>query len=179
MPNEIPLIVSIFAAIISGLSLVISFYSVRRDRAQVHARSEVFYDKTRTLEPEPRMRVRIINAGRRPIIITQFVIISDQGNWFTSLRVLEGSELQEAIIEGRPLIEKFVAQNTSIRLSEGEVFEIIIHHDDDRILYDFFEDDQREAQDLQVEDVLGRRYRVKDAKKSFSKLKAYKSPAHT
>lgn len=179
MPNEISLIVSIFAAVISGLSLAISFHNVRRDRAQVYARSEIFYDSTRSLEPEPSMRVRIINAGRRPITITQFIIISDQGNWFTPLRTLGGKELQEATTEGRPLIERFVSQNTSIRLSEGEIFEMIIHHDDDRILYDFFEEDQREAQDLQIEDVLGRKYKVKNAKKSFSKLKAYKPPSNT
>ncbi|MBA4681508.1 MAG: hypothetical protein H2075_01860 [Pseudomonas sp.] len=177
MPNEISLILSIFAAVVSGLSLAISFYNVRRDRAQVLARSEIFYDGSRSLEPGPGMKVRIINSGRRPIIITQFVIISEQGNWFAPLRGLGGRELQEAIAEGRPLIEKLIAQNTSIRLSEGDIFEMVIHHDDDRILYSFFEDDQREAKDLQIEDVLGRRYRVQDAKKNLSKLKAYEPPA--
>ena len=172
MPDGIALIFSIFAAVVSGLSLVISFYNVRRDRAQVLARSDIIYDGSHSLDPSPSMRVRIINSGRRPIIITQFVIISEQGNWFAPLRGLGGRELLEAIAEGRPLIEKLAAQNTSIRLSEVDIFEMLIHHDDDRILYNFFEDDQREAQDLQIEDVLGRRYKIQDAKKNLSKLKS-------
>ncbi|WP_313054317.1 hypothetical protein [Pseudomonas lopnurensis] len=173
MPDEISLILSIFAAIVSGLSLAISFYNVRRDRAQVLARSEIFYDESRGLEPGPSMRVRIVNSGRRPIIMTQFVIVSEQGNWFSPLRGLGSRELQEIITEGRPLMEIFVAQNTSIRMSEGDIFEMVIHHDDNRILYNFFEDEEREARDLQIEDVLGRRYRIQDAKKNIAKLKAY------
>ncbi|HCL3901240.1 TPA: hypothetical protein N2B49_006515, partial [Pseudomonas aeruginosa] len=91
----------------------------------------------------------------------------------TPLRELGAHELQEVVTEARPLIEKFVAQNTSIRLSEGDIFELIIHHDDDRILYSFFEDSQREAKDIQIEDVLGRRYWIKDAKKNISNLKSF------
>ncbi|EIU1411949.1 hypothetical protein FA362_25950 [Pseudomonas aeruginosa] len=173
MLNEISLIVSFSAAIISGLSLAVSIYSTHQDRARIHTRSEIFYDATRGLEPAPSMRVIIVNAGRRPIIMTRFVIISEQGNWFTPLRELGAHELQEVVTEARLLIEKFVAQNTSIRLSEGDIFELIIHHDDDRILYSFFEDSQREAKDIQIEDVLGRRYWIKDAKKNISNLKSF------
>ncbi|WP_162982299.1 hypothetical protein [Pseudomonas aeruginosa] len=108
-----------------------------------------------------------------PIIMTRFVIISEQGNWFTPLRGPGVHELQEVVTEGRSLTEKLVAQNTSIRLSEGDIFELNIHHDDDRILYSFFEDSQREAKDIQIEDVLGRRYWIKDAKKNISKLKVF------
>jgi hypothetical protein len=91
------------------------------------------------------MRITIVNAGRRPLVVRLLVAIPEDGNWF-------GDYLGD--------------YKTGLRLGEHEHHEIIWRRQD--VLGGPVHD--RIAVDLEVEDSLGRRYPVRDAKKNLQSL---------
>ncbi|MFO7593774.1 MAG: hypothetical protein R6X15_07005 [Pseudomonadota bacterium] len=169
---------SITATILSIGSFGFTVYNILRDRGRILATSEIFYDNSRALNPGPSVLIRVVNSGRRPIVLTKLVRVCSQGEWasFLSTPSLDTDENGYAV--RMPASSQFVAQNTAVRLPESGVYEQVIHHDDYSELHGLFEDDVRTAKDLYFEDVLGRRYRIKDAEKNLSHLYSYEEPKH-
>lgn len=69
-----------------------------------------------------------------------------------------------------PSMEDFRAQHTCLALKEGEVYEHIIEHEDNDELFSFIDDEMYYAEKLYVEDVLKRRYFVKESDTNIKKL---------
>jgi hypothetical protein len=133
---------SIAALVISVASVSFSIYFGVRDRSRLKAKSQ-FY--TAWEQSEARMVVRAVNRGRRPIILTMLGGYYEDGSW-------QGTHLGEHPV--------------GLRLAENERFEETIgseHH----ILYNIHES---RITDLWFEDTLGRRYKVKGAKKHLKLL---------
>ncbi|HVZ44599.1 MAG TPA: hypothetical protein VHA82_12385 [Ramlibacter sp.] len=134
--------IAVIALLVSALAFGLSFYVAFRDRAKIVARSK-FWPAS---EYGPAgMRISITNAGRRPIVLRMIVTVGEAGNW-------SGTYLGD--------------YKTGLRLGEHELHEetwgksdLVIGPEHDEI-----------AVDAQVEDSLGRRYPVKDAKKNMLTL---------
>lgn len=136
-------IISAFAFAISVTSLGLSAYVALRDRGRVRAKS-TFYAAT---EGRPAsMRVEAVNIGRRPVILTLFGGYYENGCW-------------SAVHIGD--------YKRGVRLEENERFRENIdglHH----ML--FYPETGAAVTDLWFEDTLGRRYRVRGAKKNLKRF---------
>lgn len=170
---DVSLWLSIVASILSAGSFGFTAYSILRDRGRVLAVSEIFQDNSRSLKPGPSMLIRVVNSGRRPVSLARLVRKCSQGEWSSFLTTPPLKTDDKGVLIEVPRTEEFVAQNTAVRLLEGDVFELIIHHDDFSELYGFFDEEIRTATDLYFEDVLGRRYRVRKAAKNLKILYSY------
>lgn len=170
MSFDTGILIALLALLVSCVSMGVSLYNVVRDRAWIKAHSSIFHDYSRGTEPGPSLRIRVVNAGRRPVMLTYLVRSGRQGEWSESLCPVRLHEIGEDDLAG--LIEKSkLTQYFALRLAEGEVFEKIVHRDDYNYeLCDFIEDELREAEKLYVEDVQGRRYFVKGSRKNIARL---------
>jgi hypothetical protein len=162
--------ISCTALIISIISLTFTIYNILRDRGKVTAWAEIFYDSSKDPDkPPPALRVRVVNSGRRPIVILHIVKEAKTGTWFSSivdpvLPIDENGNLLRP-----PKVKDFVAQNSCLTLREGEVFEIIINYDEHLgELVNFDGENVHFTKKLYIEDVLKNRYYVK---KSFENIK--------
>jgi hypothetical protein len=129
------------AIVISVGSLLVSGFNYFRDRAVLKATS-------RFIEPpedNPYVYVRIVNKGRRPII----------------LRMWGGTDGKEW--SGR----FFDKAKEGLRLAEHEMHDFTIDRDG---LYNPTPDADIVYSDLWVEDTLGRRHKIKGAKANVAKL---------
>jgi hypothetical protein len=138
---EISLYLSIFAILISCISLVWTIYVGYRDRGNIKATSKISYNGPNS--KYFHLQVKAVNCGRRPVILSMFGKDYSDGAW-------GGSYIEEK--EGR--------------LAENEKYEITIRAGDS----DTMSPDGEEAVDFWFEDTLGRRYKVKNAKENLKKL---------
>jgi hypothetical protein len=137
-------VISIVALLISVTSLVFSFYFNFRDRANLKTSSQFF--AASEFGPS-RVEFTIVNAGRRPIILRMWGGTDEKGEWV-----------------GRP----FGNDNKwELQLGEHERFD---HHIEQQDLYFGADDDLIMMVNLWVEDTLGRRQQIKDAKKNIASL---------
>ena len=136
-------IISIFALLISGVSLGFSIYFNFRDRANIKTTSD-FYPAS---ESGPAsVHFTVVNAGRRPIILRMRGGVDKNGGW----------------------IGTFLGKDQSgLRLGEHERLD---HTMGKQSLFEQTPDDLMTLADLWVEDTLGRRYPIKDAKKNLALL---------
>lgn len=168
---QIPIIISIAALIFSATSLAFSIYNILRDRGKLRVWSELYYDRSKDPEnPPPSLKIIMVNAGRRPIVLTSFVKLSPSMTWYSPLNYPSLPTNEKGYLNRLPTMEDFAAQNTCLVLKEGEVFEYIIEHGDDFELFTLIDDDIHYANKLYVQDVLKRRYYVKKSHESIEKL---------
>ncbi len=132
---------SVCAILISIISLAWTIHVGLRDRGKLKTCSQLYRKPDST--DFAYMKVKAVNQGRRPIILT--MIGSD----------FPGDSWSATYFEGGP-----------IRLGENESFEKTVEAGDNRT----WSDEGEKAIDLWFEDTLGRRYRVKSAKKNLRKL---------
>ena len=136
-------VVSIIALLVSLASLSATLYFNLRDRARVVAKSEFYEGYSGDV---PSMSVSIVNAGRRPIVLRMWAGTDGKENWAgTMLNSKEGGQ----------------------RLAEHERYDLHLTRED---LVAFTPDDNFVFSDLWVEDTLGRRYAVAQAKDNIRKL---------
>jgi len=138
---EISFYLSIFAILISCISLVWTIYVGYRDRGNIKATSKISYSG-----PDSKyfhLQVKAVNYGRRAVILSMFGVDYSDGSW-------GGSYIEEK--EGR--------------LAENEKYEITIRAGDSNTM----SPDGEIAVDFWFEDTLGRRYKVKNAKENLKKL---------
>jgi len=135
---------SVGAVLISFISLAWSIHVGNRDRAKLKATS-IFYEPESPEEGAPYLEIKVMNYGRRPIILTGIGSEYPSGGWeWTS----------------------FLNKKT-VRLGENDKFEQVIEAGDSYTVEPF---DGEKAIDLWFEDTLGRRYRIKNVKKDLKKL---------
>jgi hypothetical protein len=141
MPS--PETISTAALAISVTSLALSTYIALRDRGRLRTKS-TFYAAHE--DRPPSIRVEAVNVGRRPVILTLFGGYYERGHW-------SGTYIGD--------------HKAGVRLGEKERFSENIdnlHH----MLFDH--DTGTPVSDLWFEDTLGRRYRVKNAKKHLAQF---------
>jgi len=137
------------AILISITSLIWSIHIGKRDRAELKATS-TFYDSGSREHGGPFLKVKAVNHGRRPIILTALCSKSSSGDaWCTYL-------------------------DQPVRLGEKDEHGFKVEAYDTCTISPR---DGKEAVDLWFEDTLGRHYRIKNAKQHLKKLKELLSRA--
>ena len=130
---------------ISFVSLAWAIHIGRRDRGKLKTSSRLrrFGLGPEDEEYEEYLEVKAVNCGRRPIILTMLGADFPNGGWI-------GGHIKDGML----------------RLAENEAFTKDIRPGDP----DTMPFEGEEVIDLWFEDTLGRRYKVKDAKKNLKKL---------
>lgn len=133
--------ISVIALLVSVASVCFSVYFNFRDRAHLKTKS-VYYD-----DPDeygsPVIKFDVVNAGRRPIVLRMWGGTEEGDKWTGTMLGTDGAGL---------------------RLAEHEVFEKRLHAAD---LEELTPDSEVSFRDLWVEDSLGRRHSIKDAKGTY------------
>lgn len=136
-------IISVVALVVSIASVAFSFYFNYRDRARPKATSKFYPGHDYGL---PHISVTIVNAGRRPFILRMWGGSDEKGEWV-------GTFLGEG--------------KSGLRLGEHERHDLSLEKND--LLADT-PDGGILFHDLWVEDSLGRRHPIKDAKANVKLL---------
>jgi hypothetical protein len=134
---------------VSVTSLSFSAYFGLRDRGRVRAESTIYPATEYTY---PRISIAVVNNGRRPIVLRMLVGTSDKG---TSVGKYLGK------------------RNSGLRLAEHERVEVNLEAED--AIGMTAEEGSIVFTDLWVEDSLGRRYRVKNAREHLGVLLSSRS----
>lgn len=145
---EISLYLSISAIIIACISLFWSIYLGYRDRGNIKATSKIYYIELASYSEKPskkipNLKIKAVNCGRRPVILSMLGNDYSDGSW------------------GGSYIEKEVGH-----LAENEKYEKTFNAGDS----DMMSPEGEIAVDFWFEDTLGRRYKVKNAKENLKKL---------
>jgi hypothetical protein len=135
------LAISLTALIVSLGSLGWAIHIGQRDAAKLKAESELHYDTDGSIF----IRVRVVNAGRRPIMLTY---------------------LSAFLVDGNHVGEYF--KEEPIRLDEHEMIEKDLYPNS-IILEDI--KSKNFPVNLFVEDTIGRRHKVKESRKYLSELR--------
>jgi len=143
--------ISISALVISIISLVISWYFGFRDKAHIKTFAK-FYPYNPNYD-QARIFIKIVNCGRRPIIITMF-----------------GGDLIGKDLKGRHWSATYLGEEgKGIRLEEHEKYETTIYIHD---IYNFDpEGNESECKNFWFENTLGHRFKVVNSEKLIKKLK--------
>lgn len=157
-----------FAFALSLVSITLSIASFTRDRAKLIARSEVRWSAE---GPDgdfthPTMIVRLVNLGRRPIVLVDFEAKSNTRSWTWRISDSDGFE-QKADL---PLEHRHLAQHAAVRLAEGEVAEVIFQRSDATAFIWHHEEPVEYATRLFVVGCSGHRYQVKGSDKTLKTL---------
>lgn len=158
-----------FAAFaLSLVSITLSIASFARDRAKLIARTEVRWSAE---GPDgefthPTMIVRLVNLGRRPIVLVDFEAKSNTRSWTWRISGSGGFE-QEA---GLSHEHRHLAQHAAIRLAEGDVAEVIFARSDATSFIWHHEEPVEYATRLFVVGCSGHRYEVKGSGKALKTL---------
>ena len=121
----------------------------------------------------PVMYIRVVNKGRRAISILNLVKTARPHRWWEPLKQVEvpmGSDLREYMEE---IHRKSVSHFAAIRLAEDESFEVVFKPKEfpDHFIFTH-EDVVAIATRLFVEDVGGKCYSVRNARKHLKELAA-------
>ena len=172
---DLSILISLLAFFVSVSSLSISALSFFRDRNRLVTWSSVQWSKEGPFDApkdKPVLHILILNAGRRPISITNLVKRSGRSVWSRSVkRDIDGSnpsdDLHTYIDELR---RNAVAHISSIRLNEGEIYEMVFQTSDSPEFFATHTEQPLEARTLYIEDVQGKRYQVRDSGKNLKIL---------
>ena len=137
-------VIASLALVVSVLSAGVTFYFHFRDRPDLILKSTF----TSGYDPgTERIVISIVNAGRRPAILRMWAGEDAAGHWV-------GSYLGEG--------------KAGLRLGENEHFDFSLPKHE---LWASTPDAEIEFLDIWVEDSLGKRHRVKDAKANIAKFR--------
>jgi hypothetical protein len=146
------------ALIVSTAALWLSALNYQRDRAVLKATSH-FYQSWQGFDAS--MGIKIVNAGRRPIIISTWVGAETKRSRFGRRRTLQ-------------TYGSYFDSKEGVTLKEGEAFPLTIEADElvampgdgEIIIFD----------DIWILDTLGRRHQIKNVRENVAKLWKWKSP---
>ena len=173
-------VLPILAAVLSVASLVISLLNYLRDRPRVKAWAEIgWHRRGPTPESEmPCMRIRIANLGRRPILLLNLRMKNANGHWSRTLKAPMTSSAEPLPVDDafRLLDQHVLAQNSAVKLAEGDVLDLPFWPDDATDFVDIHSDEPKAAIALYIEDGAGRCHRVKRDTRSLTTLFAARSP---
>jgi hypothetical protein len=159
----------LLAIVLSVASFVLSVLNYLRDRPSVKVWSQIEYH-ARGSTPDaqtPALRIRVANLGRRPAVLLN--LVSRSGGMCWSQRLTNpntGKASPLSVEETVRLIDKHsLAQNSAVRLLEGDVLDLVFWPDDCTDFMHWETEPARTAEKLFIEDCTGKRHRVKgDAK---------------
>ena len=175
-----PLLISIIAVSISAISAAFTIFNIYRDRARVISWSEVVYDMSQDPDdPPPVLYIKIVNTGRRPIILTSVKKVAKNSTWGTPLRYPDYKQLDitvsDAIKDPETRRSVFSIKNTSVVLKESEYFEVSYGIDDfQHEVRNIFNDEFHEADNMYIENIVGSKIKIKDIKKNIQAMYEYK-----
>ena len=142
LTEKVSITIATLALIVSIAGASVSAYFGFRDRGRIKTESKVYPD-------DPRLHVSIANAGRRPIILRMLVGMSSTGdsdNWI-------GTYLGD--------------EKKGLRLAENERYDTILERED---IWCLLPEEEFPFRNLFVEDSLGNRYEIKDARTNLQRL---------
>jgi hypothetical protein len=159
--TNLPVTISIIAILLSSISLILSGYSIFRDRSKIKSWSYLFYDYV----DKPSLRMIFVNKGRRPIYLKHISYKFNSGTTQSpfnnpGVSTNENNEL----IDIKPML----AHKSCIRLTEGETYEEIIKFDSWYRIINTQGDHVEYANSIWVEDVEGKKYKIKNAIKMYN-----------
>lgn len=152
---------SVIAAVISVTGALVTWYAIFRDRGCIKASSSISLG-----EPDDSLYliIEIVNSGRRPVFIKYLVKCHKRAKFWCTIASIKAEGLT---------IEDIVRQQYDlpiVKLCEGEYHRIVVDREDMSTLYinplNVF------ANSLHLEDVLGKRYKIKGIKKNIRKFVA-------
>ncbi len=173
---DIATTLSIVAVVISAISAGITAVSYIRDKPKIIAWSEVVYDNSKDPEnPPPLFYLKIVNAGRRPIVLTEIEKKGPNGCWRNQLAEPQLDKPINKALRENKIQDIFSTKNTSKVLREADFFEVSYDINEFRFeIYSFNNDQLIEANNLFVLDIFGKRYPVKYAKVNIVKMLTHK-----
>ena len=145
----LPIIISITAALVSLTSLGFSIYFGLRDRAKLRTSCTLYHPNPDLPWPYPSLSVRVVNAGRRTIVLRNL------GGFYGDGR--------------RSSSESLDHEKGGRRLGEHESFERTIRYeaDDYTILY-LSSEEPEYLRELWVEDTLGQRTTIRNSREAIA-----------
>lgn len=168
-------IVPIVALVLSVVGLAISILNYHRDRPKIRAWADIIWHaQGKTPDSRtPMLRVRIVNKGRRPIVLLNLVLKADGGTWGLQLKPPEFPNQEHSVSEALSILDRHaLAQNSGVRLLEGDVMDIHYWPKDQFKFMHIDSDFAVEAERMYVEDFAGTRYRVRNDRKHLETLLA-------
>ncbi len=165
---EVPVAISLLAFAVSVASLTISFFAYLRDRSKLRVWSTIGWQFNNPELRTPVMHIRIANIGRRPILVLNLVKCAGTSKWWRSIQQpeLDGTVIN-TIEQSQEIRKKWLAHRVAVKLGEGEILELSFHPEDGDEFIGTHEDSPIQATRLEIEDVSGRRYPVKDSEKNI------------
>lgn len=136
--------ISIAALVVSTFSLIFTVYFNLRDRPRLKVTSRYFPG---VFYGDEYVLITALNVGRRPVFLKSFGGEDNAGLW---------------------IARHLHTDCSGLRLGENERYEIRLKRDD---LIECGPDDDIEFYDIWIEDSLGKRHRVKNAKTNIAKLR--------
>ena len=155
-----PITISIVALMVSSISLCISAFSVFRDRANVFAYAEVFYDYVDV----PSFRLIIVNKGRRTIFLKHLCLVYSDGTSRIPFKQPKVLTDKNDIFQG---VEPMLAHKSSIKLSESETYEWLVPNEEWLQLVHLGNSDVQLPNDMFFEDAKGKKIKVKSWEEKF------------
>lgn len=154
----------VLALILSVMGLTISLLNYLRDQARPRAWCEVVYHHKgpRPDSVIPSMRIRIANLGRRPAVLLMLELRGNRRTWYRPLKDPDlpstSNDNFHKVIEA--LEEHALAQNSALRLLEGDVVDLMFWPDDCPDFILTVDGSCATADKIYVQDCRGRRSRV-------------------
>jgi hypothetical protein len=161
--------------VIALIALVLSVLNYYKDRSNIQAWAGIIWHQRGSdlVSETPRLRLRIVNLGRRPANLTHLVMKNSAGQWMKPLtdpssESMTPLEFDEAI---RVLERHSLIQNSALKLSEGDAQDVNFWPEDaQHVFMDWHHDSVSTATSLYVEDVSGKKYRVKNDVKCLKEI---------
>lgn len=164
------------ALVLSVAGLGLSILNYLRDRSKIEVWSDVLYHRKGDTPDSltPMLRIRVANLGRRPAVILNLVKESGTQRWSQPLKEPNFPEDKSLnIAEVTKLLENHsLAQNSAIRLMEGDVVDFCFWPEDcPRFIATHVDDEEMpHADKLFVEDCAGDLHKVRDSDKNLKTL---------
>lgn len=166
-------LIALAALLLSTIGLTVSLFTYFRDRPRVRAWAEVIWHHRGEHQDDlvPMLRVRIVNLGRRPIALLNLALWGQGQRWSHFLKEPELPDQQLPHREITRFFDRYaLAQNSAIRLPEGDILDLTFWPDDCPTFIFTHHDPMAEAERIYVEDCAGTRYRVKNDTDGLRKL---------
>lgn len=182
---KLEIIISIIAIVISLFSLFINFYKIHRDKSKLKVWAKIFYaeDFYSNLDDRkyyPVMQIFIVNAGLRPIIITDIgMMFKDKSVRYKHIKENDEATKVHLTTDDENIVEKieklFIVDNLShkysIKLDDGDIYEIRIKYDD---YYEYIDFEKDAAFKVYIRDIFGNNHYVKNSRQCLKILNEYK-----
>lgn len=170
--QQLPVIVSIVALLVSACGFTVAVFAYRRDNSKIRAWSTLVWHAEGPGMHVPVMRIRVANVGRRPIYILNLVMRAGRSSWSQPLQLpaIEGSVRADPVKYIEEVWRRSVAHVAALKLIEGEIYELLFRPEDCPDFINTHEDPVIEAQRLLVEDVTGTCYAVTKSEKHLKQL---------